>query len=189
MDQISKPPMITDPAEFLDDVLGRIWRTICCTYDAGGCMPEVKTLFAGVDLSKPFQAAKAVLGHMLLEAMENVGRFSPWYSRPARAFGLISIRDPYDGSKRWMLAAEAMHRWEAELNHLAKAIDLNYSLIRAMLLVEDLLEQALPGETWLLAYCACDPPRSIQVTGRVLGEAKIVCDACLQTFEVQSSCG
>lgn len=183
MENLTKPPTVADPSEFLDDVLGRIWQTISCTYDSGGCLPDVKALFTDVDLSKPFQAAKTVLAHMLLEAMENVSRFSPWYTRPARAFGLISMIDPYDRQKRWMLASEAIMKWSSALDRLTKAIDQNYSLIRAMLLVEDLLEYAEAGEPWLLASCACNPPRSIQVTASVLHEGKIICDACLQPFE------
>ncbi len=183
MENLTQPPAVTDPAEFLDDVLGRIWQTISCTYDSGGCLPDVKTLFANVDISKPFQAAKMVLAHMILEAMENVSRFSPWYTRPARAFGLISMIDPYDGQKCWMLASEAILKWSAALERLAKAIDQNYSLIRAMVLVEDLLEHAEAGEPWLLATCACNPPRAIQVTASVLREGKIICDTCLQPFQ------
>lgn len=183
MEDILQPPTVTDPSEFLDDVLGRIWQMISCTYDSGGCLPDVKTLFNNVDLSKPFQAAKIVLAHMILDAMENVSRFSPWYTRPARAYGLISVVDPYDGQKRWMLASEAILKWSNALDHLSKAIDQNYSLIRAMVLVEDLLEHAGAGEPWVLATCACTPPRSIQVTETVLQEGKIICDACLQPFE------
>jgi hypothetical protein len=182
MENLTQPPTVTDPSEFLDDVLGRIWNMISCTFDSGGCLPDVKTLFADVDLSKPFQAAKIVLAHMLLDAMENVSRFSPWYTRPARAFGLISMLDPYDGKKRWMLASEAILKWSNPLDRLTKAIDRNYSLIRAMLLVEDFLEHAEAGEPWLLASCACTPPRSIQVTPSILQEGKIICDTCLQPF-------
>jgi hypothetical protein len=173
---------IHDPVELLNSALEQVWHTLCCTYDASANLPDIKTLFTGADLRKPFQAAKIVVANMLLDVMENVGRFSPWYTRPARAFGLTSIRDPVAGRSRWLLAPEAVQKWQGVLGELSTAIEQNYSLIQAMILVDGLMEEVAPGEAWLIARCACQPPRTIQVTRSVLDKAEIMCDACLQPF-------
>jgi hypothetical protein len=68
------------------------------------------------------------------------------------------------------------------LGELSTAIEQNYSLIQAMILVDNLMEEVEPGEAWLIARCACQPPRTIQVTRSVLDKAEIMCDACLQPF-------
>ena len=173
-----------DPVELLNQALELTWHNLCCTYDASGKLPDTRSLFTNADLRQPRQAAQTVLANMLMEVMENVGRFSAWYTRPARAFGLISLHDPLSGQNRWMLAPEAVLQWQDLLQQLERAIDLNYSLIQAMLYVEDLLEQASPGDEWIIARCGCDPPRTIQVTRSVLDKAEILCHACLQPFSV-----
>jgi len=174
--------MTLDPVQMLNDVLEQIWHTLCCSYDATGNLPDTKTLFERADLKKPFQTAKMVIANMLLAMMESIGRFSPWYTQPARAFGLISIRDPVNDSTRWMLAPEAVLKWGEILDHLATAIERNYSLIQAMVYVESLMEEATPGDTWVIARCCCQPPRTIQITTSVLEKAEILCDACMKPF-------
>lgn len=174
--------MTLDPVQMLNDVLEQIWHTLCCSYDATGNLPDAKMLFERADLNKPFQAAKTVIANMLLEMMESIGRFSPWYTQPARAFGLTSIRDPVSDNTRWMLAPEAVQKWGEILDHLAAAIEKNYSLIQAIVYVEGLMEEAAPGDTWVIARCSCQPPRTIQVTTLVLEKAEILCDSCMQPF-------
>ena len=171
-----------DPVEMLNAVLEQIWHALCCSYDATGDLPDIKVLFEGADLSKSFQAAKVVVANMLLEMTENIGRFSPWYTRPARSFGLVSMRDPVADSNRWMLAPEAVQKWGSALDRLSVAIEENYSLIQAMVFVEGLMEDAAVGDVWVVARCHCQPPRTIQVTRAVLEKAEILCDACMQPF-------
>ncbi len=171
-----------DSVDLLNNLLEQVWHNLCCTYDATADLPEIKTLFAGAELSKSFQAAKTVIANMLLEVMESVGRFSPWYTRPARAFGLTSIRDLATNQSRWMLAPEAVQKWQDTLKRLSVAIEKNYSLIQAMILVEGLMDDVHPGDLWVIARCSCSPPRTIQVTQSVLEKAEILCDACLQPF-------
>lgn len=173
-----------EPVELLNQALELAWHNLCCTYDASGELPEIRSLFMNADLRRPSQAANTVFANMLMEVMENIGRFSAWYTRPARAFGLVSLQDPVSGRAHWMLAPEAVARWKDLLDYLEKAIDVNYSLIQAMMYVEDLLEQASPGDQWVLAHCLCDPPRTIQVTRSALDKAEILCHACLQPFNV-----
>jgi hypothetical protein len=175
--------MTLDPVEMLNRILERAWRTMCCTYDAEGCLPDTKTLFAGADLSRPFPAAKQVLTNMLLSVMESIGRFSPWYTRPARAFGINSIRDPATGRSNWMLAPESILRWQITLDQLSDAIQQNYGLIDALILVDGLMDEHPDDDPIVTACCGCIPPRTIQLTRSVLIKAEIMCHACLQPFE------
>ena len=177
------PEMTIDPVEQLNRILGRAWQTMCCNYDAQASLPDTKTLFHNADLTRPFQAAKQVLANMLLEVMENIGRFSPWYTRPARAFGLCSMRDPVSGKSRWMLASEALLNWHNTLDRLADAIQQNYGLIEALILVDGLMDEYPDDDPIVVACCSCHPPRTIRLTRSVLLKAEILCHACLQPFE------
>ena len=129
MAPINEQDQIMDPVEMLTESLQQIWHHLCCNYDASGKLPDVKALFLNADLSDSMEASKMVVRNMLLEVMENIGRFSPWYTRPARAFGLASLRDPVSGHSQWILAPEAVQKWQPTLDELAAAIDKNYSLI------------------------------------------------------------
>jgi hypothetical protein len=173
---------ILDPVEMLTGSLEQAWHNLCCSYDATGDLPDIKALFEGADLSNSKLSAQGVVANMLLDMMENIGRFSPWYTQPARAFGLISMRDPIKGDIRWRLAPEAIQKWEDTLELLSHAIERNFGLIQAMLYVEDLMDQVSPGDTWVTAKCGCHPPRTIQLTSSVLVKAEILCDACGQPF-------
>lgn len=173
---------ILDPVEMLTGALEQAWHHLCCSYDATGDLPEIKALLEGADLSNSKLSAQVVVANMLLDMMENIGRFSPWYTQPARAFGLISMRDPIKGDIRWRLAPEAIQKWEDTLELLSHAIERNFGLIQAMLYVEDLMDQVSPGDTWVTANCGCQPPRKIQLTSSVLVKAEILCDACGQPF-------
>ena len=191
---------VHDPIELLNNVLEQVWHNLCCTYDASADLPDLKSLFNGPDLSKTFQISEAVLANMLLDVMENIGRFSPWYTRPARAFGLIRLRNPLEKNipistvrnssrtrvQRWMLAPEAVMKWQPALAELSEVIEATYPLIQAMLLVENLMDQVAPGDTWITARCGCAPPREIQVTQAVLNKGEILCDACYQKFRLIS---
>ena len=58
---------------------------------------------------------------MLQEVIECVGRFSPWYKTASRALsGLTSIRDAKTGRVKWMLAPEAVQRWQGVLHSAGK---------------------------------------------------------------------
>ena len=153
-----------DSIEMLNDFLEQIWHTLCCTYDATGNLPEINTLFEGVDINSPITAAKKIVANMLLDLTENIGRFSPWYTKPARAFGLVSIREPVSRRNRWMLAPEAGQKWQYLLDRLSHSIDKNYSILKAMVLVEGLMSESDTPEPMVTARCACSPPRTIQMT-------------------------
>jgi len=197
MNTANRSTAVHDPIEQLNDVLGRTWYLLCCTYDATAALPDFKTIFCGVSISGTFQISQAVLVNMLLEVMENIGRFSPWYTRPARAFGLLEIRgtagtqkpettdrrSAKSGSQAWILAPESVMKWQPALAELSQVIEANYPFIQAMLLVEDLMDRIEPGDEWVSARCWCKPPREIQVTQEILDKGDIRCDACLHPFK------
>jgi hypothetical protein len=173
---------VLDSVDILNDLLEQIWHTLCCTYDANGNLPDVNTLFEGINLNDSGQAANTIVANMLLDLMENIGRFSPWYTRPTRSFGLVSIREPVSKHNRWMLAPEAVYKWQNYLDRLSKSIERNYSMLKAMMLVEDLMRDNKTHEPLIIARCSCSPPRTIQLTESVLKKAEILCDACMQPF-------
>jgi len=172
---------VIDPIEALNAAVDGAWLSICRAYDVSACLPEVQILFGGVDLSRPNQAAEAALAAMLLEAMESVGRFSPWYKKPARAFGLVSARDKHTGAIRWLLAPEAAQKWQEALASLAGAVRKYSGLIQAMLLVDDLM-QDIPGDPCITAHCACQPPHAIHIRQSVLLKAEILCGECGKAY-------
>ncbi len=170
-----------DPVEVLREAIECAWGAICQGYDLSACLPDMPTLFATVDLSHPNQAAEAVVVVMLQEAIESVGRFSPWYKQPARAFGLTSTRDVRTRQVKWMLAPEAVQRWQPVLTPLANVIRKYRGLIRAMVLVDDLMADG-ESDPCITACCSCDPPHSIQIRKSVLVKAEILCERCLQPY-------
>jgi len=171
-----------DPVEALNTSLERAWANICTAYDATDCVPELSALFAGADLVRPEQAAQAVVVSMLQEVMEAVGRFSPWYKQPARAFGLTSARDPLTQRTRWLLAPEAAQRWQEVLEPLTGVIRKYSGLIHAMLLVDDLMGDFPANDPCVMAHCTCWPPRAIQLRKSVLEKAEIICENCSQPY-------
>jgi hypothetical protein len=172
---------IFDPVEALVDTLERAWQTLCNTYDISTCLPDLQTLFADADLSIPEHAAGAVLAAMLLEVTECVDRFSPWYKMPARAFGLVSVRDPQTHRNDWVLAPEAQQHWGALLEPIAEIVSKYSGLIQAMILVDDLM-QDIPGDPCITARCQCSPPHNIQIRKSVLEKAEILCHQCMQAY-------
>ncbi len=180
----NQPGRVFEPVEELTDLLEQIWQEFCCTFDAAANIPPYQDLFADANLDQPSEAAQIVLANMLLEVMESTGRFSPWYTRPARAFGLVSIRHTTSAKNLWRLAPEAIQKWQWHLDGLANAINENYSVLQAILLVEQLMERAANPEPLIMPRCRCNPPRTIQVTCSVLEKAEILCHACHHPFEL-----
>lgn len=171
-----------DPVEALHASLERAWGSLSQAYDITTSIPDLSSLFAGVDLSRPEQAAQAVVVSMLQEVMEAVGRFSPWYKQPARAFGLTSVRDPLSLRTHWLLAPEAAQRWRDIVAQLGGVIRRYSGLIQAMLLVDDLMGDISADDPCVTARCACWPPRTVQLRKSVLDKAEIICENCSQPF-------
>ena len=178
-----KQPREIDPIEEINGILKRAWYTLSSAYDISTCMPDLQVLFAGVKLNEPCLAAENLVASMLLEIMECVGRFSPWYKKPARAFGVIRMLDPGAKQSRWLLAPEAAQKWDAVINQLAEAIHRYHGLIQVMILVDSLMDD-LPGDPCVSASCQCEPPRTIHLRKSILKHADITCDSCLQPYDI-----
>ena len=171
-----------DPVETLLDCLERAWKKVCDTYDASAGLPDMQTMFENTDTTNPEQAAETVLINMLLEVMECICRFSPWYTKPPRSFGLTSVRDHLNNCSRWMLAPEAVQKWEDILQPMCEAIEKYRGLIQAVLLVDNLMARTTPNDLVVTACCSCVPPRSIKVRRSVMIKAEILCDECHQPY-------
>ncbi|MDT8304306.1 MAG: hypothetical protein RRC07_00105 [Anaerolineae bacterium] len=172
-----------DPLALLDDELERVWSDIRHTYDVAGPLPELAVLFAGADLRDAGAAAEAVLVNMLTEVMERVSRFSPWYTRPASAYGLERVRDSATGRVCWRLRAEVKQHCQPLVSRLGRAISVSRSLLQVFILVDDFLETT-PGEDdeAVLCCCDCSPPRYIWLPRCVVQQAGAVCDRCRTAF-------
>jgi len=104
----------------LDETFENAWRIMSVRYDIGSSLPDKETLFHDVDLSRPSAASEKLLINMITEAMECVGRFSPWYTQPAQAFGLV--REQYImGHLR--LSVEALQFYRPLLETIQIAIE------------------------------------------------------------------
>ena len=170
-----------DPVALLTETIERAWITICEAYEVTACLPDMQTLFEGADLSLPEGAAEKVVATMLLEVVESIGRFSPWYKMPARAFGLTSVRDNQTNRVVWRLAPEASQKWGKILEPLTRVIRDYTGLIQAILLVDDLMRD-IPGDPCVVASCSCLPPHTIQISQSVLDKSVIICEACMQAY-------
>ncbi len=173
---------VFDPVELFNRALECAWEALCQTYSVSAQLPDLRALFGEVDLSCSERAADGVLAQMLLELTESIGRFSRWYRSPARAFGLVSVRDNVSHCTRWMLAPEAKQTWQSVLEPLSVAIRNNTGLIQAILFVDGLMSDDEAEDPCIVASCECIPPRAIHIKQSLLIRAGVVCDACQQPF-------
>jgi hypothetical protein len=170
--------------DVLDEILEDAWRAICHTYDVTADLPEISALFHNADLTDPVGAAERVLLNMLVEATECVGRFSPWYTLPARAFGIIRVRESATSRMVWMLAPEAAQRWEALLAPLAEAVRSNTAMLEADRIIDSLIREQPAENCCVMARCACQPEGRILVSRAILDQADIVCKTCRQPYRL-----
>ena len=170
----------SDPVEMLDKALDQAWCVVCSSCDVTAGLPDMVTLFDQVDLSIPRQAANKVVANMLLDVMENVSRFSPWYKMPARAFGLVSIRDRQTNELYWNLAPEIEQKWCSFLEELAIAIRKSNAVIQASVIVDGYLAET--EDCFVSVRCGCIPARKLNVSRIELENADIICDACRHPF-------
>ena len=166
------------PADLLD-ALDYAWQVICRTYDVSADLPDMQLLFEGADPFAPEQAAETVVANMLLDAMESISRFSPWYKKPAE---LIRIRDGVTNRCSWLLSTAARQQWQALLGPLSDVIERNTGLILAGNLLGDFARSPSSTGPRVMARCLCAPPRIILVNRSALAHAGIVCDTCQQPF-------
>ena len=170
------------PIDLLD-TLHHTWCSICHEYDVTAELPDMQTLFEEVDLALPSQASQTVLANMLTEVITRFGRFSPWYKKPAAAFGLALVQDPATSHIRWCLSPQAVTRWQPLLEPLTIAVERNISLILSVTFIDDLERRNRPDDSCVTAICACSPPRVILVNRSVFVGANITCDACQNQFQ------
>ncbi len=166
----------------LDDVLEQTWQAICAAYHVSACLPDTQDLFSGVDLAQADRAAETVIVNMLTEVIEQVGRFSPWYKKPARAFGLIRLRESLTNRVLWLLAPEAAQRWQPHLRSLAGTIQHNTGLIEAIQLVDDVLRRTRSDDHCVMVGCACVPQRMILINESILLQTEVICRSCQHPF-------
>lgn len=172
-------------SEDLLDVLERTWRAVCREYEAGAELPDMQALFDGADLARPARASEIVIANMLMEVMECVGRFSPCYKMPGRAFGLITVRENVTNRLCRTLAPEAIQRWDRLLRPLADAIQRNVGLILATSIVDHLMDEPSQNEApCVVGGCACNPPRLILVSRSLLTCQQVVCEACRRPYRL-----
>ena len=179
-----QPAVITraqpDTIDLLE-ALQQAWRSICAAYDVNAELPETSCLFEGADLRMPKSAAESIVANMLLNAMEEVGRFSPAYKQP---IGLIHIRDRAANRSSWLLSPETRERWQNILHPLTLAIERNRGLLLAADVLGELMKSGLCDESRVMACCLCVPPRMILINRTALGHANIVCETCQQPFHL-----
>jgi len=107
------------------DLMGvteHVWRSLCEPYDVMCEGTALEAFFSDVDLSDADRAAKDVLVNAILELMERIGRFSPWYTEPGSAFGLESRQGGGSSPLRCDLTADAEDRYRGLLDQLAAVI-------------------------------------------------------------------
>lgn len=173
-----------DPIDGFYEVLLLVWESISRQYDVLTELPDSRTLFQDVDLRDPCEAAETVVRNMLTDVTQLVDRFSPWYTMPARSFGLFSYRDIISHKTEWRLAPEALEKWSTQIEMLAAEFDQKSGLIDAIVLISEL--DILDDSPWdtVVAKCECEPPREISVPRSFLTESSIVCNDCKQKFEI-----
>lgn len=174
-----------DSLDFLDSAIELGWDEICSYYDVASCPPSLELLFRYVDLSTATEAAESVVANMLLEVIEKVDRFSPWYTRSARDFGLTSVWNCETKCHRWVLTIDAYIQWVDIIQNIHRAIEKNAGMLQGMMLVENLMNGRRSEQPdCVVAHCQCSPPRFIKINTVVLEKAKIICDACLEPFAI-----
>lgn len=173
---------IIDPYEVFNDAVQYAWGKVAQSYDVFSCQPENEILFDEIEWSEPIQAAQALLVNMLGEVMEKVSRFSPWYKKPARAFGLTALPRLTDQRTYWMLAPEAVQRWQPILQILAETIRMNSGLLQATLFVDQLMFEPEEDDPFIVAGCRCEPQQKIRLRRSVMARAELTCETCKHTF-------
>jgi hypothetical protein len=171
-----------DPLAVLDCELELLWTDIRDTYDVAGPLPELPALFAGANMRDADAAAEMVLVNMLLEVMERVSRFSPWYTRPASAYGLERVSNRATGQVTWRLQVGVKRHCHSLLERLSRAISNSRSLLQVFILVDDFLDGTHVDEEAVLCRCRCSPPRYIWLPQCVVQQGEAVCDTCCTPF-------
>lgn len=184
MFRMDHPKKAIDPIEVMQDLLAKTWSEMCRLYEINASLPDLQLIFAQVDLRDACIASEKIVVNLLLEVMESVGRFSPFYRQPPRAFGVMSYRNPQTHQVEWILAPEGHRRWESTLSKFEGLLSQYGGIFRAVILVEGLMVRSTPSDPQVLAYCHCEPPHAIQLKRSIVQKGEVICDSCKQPYEV-----
>ncbi len=168
--------------ERLEVCLAEIWEMVSEKFDISGDLPEDGTLYENVNLDDSSLASRQILSNMLTEAMQQVSRFSCWYTKPARAYGMISTYYPSENQTKWNLAPEAIFEWKTQLSNLQEMVDQNLGIIRAMMLIATISKSESCSQKEVVAACSCDPPRMVKMYPSVFQNCEIICKDCGTKF-------
>lgn len=183
MDSVDKKLSYIDPIDTFYGLLNYAWEDICKAHDVTPeALPEIHCLFHNANINEPLHAAKTIIANMLICVSELVHRFSEWYKMPARAFGLLSYRDPVTHYPTWTLAPEAEGKWQKQIHEIADEFKYKRGLIEAILLIDDLAEYTFPEDDRVLAVCECEPPKELLVRQSFIENEGIICNTCFQPF-------
>lgn len=172
-----------DSLEVLDSAIELGWNDISQHYDVSASPPPLERLFREADLNTAGEAAEVVVVNMLLEVIEQVDRFSSWYTCSAREFGLTSIWNCETKCHKWILTIESYIQWIDVVQNIRKAIEENLGVLQGILLVDYLMNNHDNSSSpCVIAHCQCNPPRYIKINSSALEKARIICDACLEPF-------
>ena len=172
-----------DSLEVLDSAIETGWYEICQHYDVSAPNPPLEQLFREADLNTSSEAAEVVVVNMLLDVIEQVDRFSTWYTRSAQDFGLTSIWNCETKCHQWILTMEAYIQWIDVIQGIRQAVEANLGVLQGIVLVDHLMNHRKSDPSpCIIAHCNCSPPRFIKINTSALEKAKIICDACLEPF-------
>jgi hypothetical protein len=184
---IAKPitKNIEDPIEFFTGVLQDVWDKLCEAYDVSSGIPDMGLIMDGVDLTDHDRAANDILVNLIIEVMEQVSRFSAWYTKPARAFGLVNFTDKFNLKTKQILAPEAISKWQDLIDDLSDAVSMNSGIIKASILVDRLMsEHPSEKDPHVVVGCDCIPRVKIRVKKSILVKADLTCDNCHERFHL-----
>ena len=182
------PAAFTEPGpipaiyEDIFDSLDQAWKLISQRFDVVADRPAFLVVFEGADLSHPRAAAGTVVANMLTEVAQRVDRFSPWYTRPAKTYGLVSNRELETGALRWVLSDEGLSDWGDVVARLTDAIRKDKGLVLASLFLEGNGGARDEPGVLVRVRCGCTPPRLLLVPAALVAHEKIVCEACGEIF-------
>jgi hypothetical protein len=168
--------------ERLEECLAEIWGKVSGKFEISGDLPEEGILYENVNLEDTNLASMQILSNMLTEAIEQVSRFSYWYTKPARAFGMISTFYQNENRYKWILAPEAIVEWQPQLSYLQKMVDKNLGIIRAMMLIATISKSESQPNKKVVAACQCNPPRTVKMCSSVFQNCEIICKDCGTEF-------
>ena len=176
------PDNVVDPIDEFIQTLRLVWDSVAKEYDVIAEIPDNRSLFQDIEIYDPCMAAETILRNMLTDVTQLIDRFSPWYTLPARSFGLVSFRDIITNKMEWRLAPEALKKWQRQIEMLAMQIEQKSGLIDAIVLISDLdiLDES-PHDS-VTAACECVPPKEILVLRAFLESNSIVCNDCKERF-------